>query len=226
MIDTVLFDLDGTLLDTGPAIAHAFNALRAEQGDDPLPYELVRGCVSHGATAIMRCGYPDLAAGSEFDALRARFLDLYAGNIAHETVLFDGWEPVLAALDGAGVGWGVVTNKPGWLTDPLLDAVGLASRVACAVSGDTTPHSKPHPAPILRGCELAGSTPARTVYVGDAERDVQAGRAAGLPTAIVMFGYFQPEDTPRDWGADALLEVPGDLLEWLTALRRGAERRA
>lgn len=226
MIDMVLFDLDGTLLDTGPDIAHAFNALRAEQGLAPAPYRALRDCVSHGATAIMRCGYPDLQPGVEFDALRARFLELYAGNIARHTQLFDGWGPVLDALAADGRRWGIVTNKPAWLTDPLLDALGLADRAACVVSGDTTPYSKPHPAPILRGCELAGTKPAAAVYVGDAERDVQAGRAAGLRTAIALFGYLGPDDRPHDWGADALLDAPADLLAWLDTLGRGAERRA
>ncbi|MCA1798014.1 MAG: HAD-IA family hydrolase [Xanthomonadaceae bacterium] len=226
MIDTVLFDLDGTLLDTGQDIAHAFNALRAEQGHAPVPYRALRDCVSHGATAIMRCGYPDLQPGAEFDAMRARFLDLYAGNIAQHTRLFDGWAEVLDTLEADGLRWGVVTNKPAWLTDPLLGALRLTDRAACAVSGDTTPYSKPHPAPILRGCEIAGTTPAAAVYVGDAERDVQAGRAAGLRTAIALFGYIGPEDRPHDWGADALLDAPADLTAWLDTLGRSKELRA
>lgn len=226
MIDTVLFDLDGTLLDTGPDIVGAFNALRAEQGLEPMPYRALRDCVSHGATAIMRCGYPDLAPGAGFDAMRKRFLDLYAANIAQHTRLFDGWAEVLDALEADGRRWGVVTNKPAWLTDPLLKALGLDTRIACAVSGDTTPHTKPHPAPILRGCELAGAAPAAAVYVGDAERDVQAGRAAGLRTAVALFGYLSPDDRPHEWGADTLLKAPSDLTRWLDALGRGKERRA
>lgn len=226
MITTVLFDLDGTLLDTGPDIAHALNLLRAEHGLEPYPYPPVRACVSHGASAVLKCGFPPCDDPARFDALRARFLDLYAQNIAIHTVPFAGVDDALATLEARGMRWGIVTNKPAWLTDALVERVGYAGRAACVVSGDTTPYSKPHPAPVLHGCETLGAKPADALYVGDAERDVQAGRAAGLQTAVALFGYVTPDDDPVAWGADALLDAPADLITLLDRDARGAERRA
>ncbi len=226
MITTVLFDLDGTLLDTGPDIAHALNLLRAEHGLEPYPYPPIRACVSHGASAVLKRGFPPCEDPLQFDALRARFLDLYAANIAVHTRPFDGVDAMLAELERRGLRWGVVTNKPGWLTDPLMDRIGYAARAACVVSGDTTPHSKPHPAPVQHGCELLGVRATDALYVGDAERDVQAGRAAGLRTAIALFGYVTDDDDPVAWGADEHLATPTDLIALLDRDARGTERRA
>lgn len=226
MITTVLFDLDGTLLDTGPDIAHALNLLRAEHGLEPYPYPPIRACVSHGATAVLKCGFPPCDDPARFDTLRARFLDLYAENIAVHTTPFDGVDDALAILETRGIRWGIVTNKPAWLTDALVERVGYTGRAACVVSGDTTPYSKPHPAPILHGCEALGARPADALYVGDAERDVQAGRAAGLRTAVALFGYVTPDDDPIAWGADDLLDAPADLITLLDRHAHGAERRA
>ena len=225
MIDTVLFDLDGTLLDTGPDIAHALNLLRAEHGLAAFPYEPIRACVSNGASAVLRCGFPAVEP-DEFDRLRARFLDLYRANLATHTVPFPGVDAMLAELEARDVRWGIVTNKPGWLTDPLLATLGFGLRSACVVSGDTTPFTKPHPQPIMHALDVAGSTAARAVYVGDAERDVQAGRAAGLRTAVALFGYVAPDDDPVAWGPDVLLDEPGDVLAWLDELSAARERRA
>lgn len=226
MITTVLFDLDGTLLDTGPDIAHALNLLRAEHGLEPYPYPPIRACVSHGASAVLKCGFPPCDDPARFDALRKRFLDLYAENIAVHTAPFAGVDDALSTLDDRGIRWGVVTNKPAWLTDSLMDRIGYAARAACVVSGDTTPYSKPHPAPVLHGCGTMGVRPADALYVGDAERDVQAGRAAGLRTAVALFGYVTADDDPVAWGADHLLDAPADMIALLDRVALGAERRA
>lgn len=220
MINTVLFDLDGTLLDTAPDIARALERLCAEHGIAPPAYPAVRDRVSHGARAVLELAFTDVD-----EALRTRFLDFYAANIADETVLFDGMEQLLAAIEADGIRWGVVTNKPARLTVPLLAALGLDARVACVVSGDTLARCKPHPDPILHGCKLCGRPASETVYVGDAERDVQSARAAGAHTAVALFGYVGPDDRPQDWGADVLLDAPSDLIGWLDA-RRGRKRRA
>ena len=214
-LGAVLFDLDGTLVDTAPDLARALNAVLEEEGHPPLPLATVRPFVSHGARALVRRGFGLERSDPAFERLRLRLLALYRDSIARETALFPGMEAVLETLEGRSIPWGVVTNKPAWLTDPLLAALGLDRRAACAVSGDTASNSKPHPEPLLYACRAARVPPTRCVYVGDAERDVEAGRAAGLRTLVALFGYLGPEDRPEGWGADGLLEHPSDLLEWL-----------
>lgn len=218
IIDTVLFDLDGTLLDTAPDFAAVLNAMRAERGVDAMAYPAFRAVVSHGATAMLAHAFPTVVPDAQaLETLRGEFLERYAANLTGATVLFDGMDAVLNELESSGRRWGIVTNKPGWLTTPLLAAMGLDRRAASVVSGDTLPERKPHPAPVLHGCTLAGGNPARSVYVGDAERDIQAGRAGGLATAVALFGYIGQDDRPQDWGADTLLASPVALLDWLEA---------
>ena len=186
----VLFDLDGTLLDTAPDMVGAINLLRVEEGLDPLPFERLRVHVSHGAARLVEIGF-GCAEGDRFESLRRRFLDLYRGRLCEATRLFDGLEEVLLELEVHNIPWGVVTNKPGWLTDPLIQAVGLGRRVGCVVSGDTLAERKPHPLPLLHAADLLGVSAADCTYVGDAERDIQAGRAAGMRTKLHLRpGYF------------------------------------
>ena len=210
----VLFDLDGTLLDTARDMAGALNELRAEEALEPLPFATIRPHASHGSTALVQVGF-GLPPGEAFETMRQRFLARYAARIARETCLFPGGEALLASLEQAGLKWGVVTNKPAYLTDPLMVALGLAPRAACIVSGDTLPQRKPHPAPLLHGVALAGLNPASCVYVGDAERDVQAARAAGMPSLVAHFGYLGPEDQPDAWGADGSVHSMADIARWL-----------
>jgi len=211
----VLFDLDGTLLDTAPDMAAALNALRAEEGLPPLGFSAIRPHVSHGAVRLIEVGFA--RPGPErFADLRQRFLDLYSRNLAVHTRLFDGLEAVLAALEQRAIPWGVVTNKPGWLTEPLLAELALATRSACIVSGDTLAERKPHPLPLLHAARLIGRDPAGCVYVGDAERDVQAGRAAGMRTVVAGFGYIGPGEDPASWHPDVVVASPPQLLDWLS----------
>ena len=217
----VLFDLDGTLLDTAPDLAAALNRLRCERGASELPPAVIRPTVSHGSPGMLKLGFglePDDACYAE---LNQRFLELYRAAIAVHTALFPGMAEVLVHLETAGIHWGVVTNKPGWLTEPLLKALNLWSRAACVVSGDTLNKRKPDPEPLWYACEQAGVAPARSLYVGDAERDVQAGNRAGMLTLVAGFGYLGAEDRPEDWGADGFLEQPADLPRWLDATGRG-----
>lgn len=218
-MDTVLLDLDGTLADTAPDLAHALNVLRKEQGRAPLPYELIRPVVSHGTSALVRLGFGDVGEDAALTALRQRLLDLYHRHLARGTRLFAGMEDLLAHIEQHGLKWGVVTNKPGFLTQPLMAALGLAARASCVVSGDSTAHCKPHPEPLLHACRLAGSAAARCVYVGDAERDIRAGRAAGMATLVATFGYLGQADQPETWGADGLVQHPADIVRWLDAHR-------
>jgi phosphoglycolate phosphatase len=210
----LLLDLDGTLLDTAPDMGGALNRLRAEHGLPPLPAEVIRPVVSHGAMRLVALGFPE-ASGDAFETLRLRFLELYAANLAVGTRLFPGIEAVLDHLEARGLPWGIVTNKPGWLTDPLLAALGLDRRAACAVSGDTVAERKPHPLPLLHAARLVGVEPGRCVYVGDAERDIQAGRAAGMTTVVAAYGYIPADEDPRQWRPHGVVAAPDELLAWM-----------
>ncbi len=213
-LHAVFFDLDGTLADTAPELAAALNAVRRDEGLPPLPFETIRPVVSHGGAALVRLGFPE-AEGARFEALRQRLLDHYQAGLGQATPLFPGMARVLAALEARGLPWGVVTNKPAWLTDPLMAALGLARRAAAIVSGDTCPRKKPHPDPLLHACRLSGVAPEASLYLGDARRDIEAGRAAGMTTAVALWGYLEQDDDPRHWGAHHHLEHPEDTLELL-----------
>jgi phosphoglycolate phosphatase len=211
----ILFDLDGTLLDTAPDMIGALNRLRQEEDLEPLAFSAVRPSVSHGAVRLISVGFP-AAQGDEFERLRKRFLSIYSENLAAGTRLFAGLEPVLAAFEAEGLPWGVVTNKPGWLTDPLLEQLDLARRACCVVSGDTVNERKPHPLPLLHAAAVTGVSPDHCVYVGDAERDIVAGRAAGMQTVIAAYGYLAEHDHPETWNADGIIDRPEQVMDWLT----------
>jgi len=210
----VLLDLDGTLLDTAPDMAAALNRLRLDEGLEELPFAQIRPHVSHGAPRLIRLAFGE-PEPSRFDELRRRFLDHYRGGLALRTRLFEGFEDVLAALDATGMRWGIVTNKPGWLTEPLLAALALDRRSACIVSGDSLPERKPHPAQLLHAAALLGLEPGECVYLGDAERDVQAARNAGMIPLVAGFGYLNEGEDPMVWQPDAVLARPQELLDWL-----------
>jgi len=209
----VLFDLDGTLADTAPDLAHALNATLEAFGRAPLSFEAIRPVVSHGGIALIRLGFGLEPDQPGFEERRQHLLRVYQENICRRTRLFPGMDAVLGELAARGIPWGIVTNKPSWLTDPLLERLPLPAPPACSVSGDTCPERKPHPMPLLHACELVGAEPAATLYVGDAERDMEAGRAAGMTTVCALFGYLLPEDEPRRWPADHYIETPSGLLE-------------
>lgn len=214
-LKTVLFDLDGTLADTAPDLADALNTVLLNNGKNTLPFEQIRPVVSHGGMALVRLGFGIEPDHPEFEPLRQQLLEIYASGIANKTQLFPGMADLLNSIESAGMNWGVVTNKPAWLTDPLLDALQLSQRAVSIVSGDTLAERKPHPSPLLYACEQAGSQGFECVYVGDAERDIVAGHNAGMKTVVALFGYIGMEDRPDTWGADALLESPQEIQEWL-----------
>lgn len=215
----VLFDLDGTLLDTAPDMVGALNALRAEESLAPLPYDAIRSVVSHGATRVIKTGFPD-ADPERALGLQKRFLEIYRGALSRETRLFPGMDEVLGALASWRIKSGIVTNKPAWLTEPLLEELGLRARFACVVSGDTLVERKPHPLPLLHAAALAGASPSECIYVGDAERDVQAAHAAAMPALVANYGYLRDDEDPTRWGGDGYLTRPLDLLDWLKASGR------
>ena len=212
---TILFDLDGTLLDTAPDLADALNSVLAENQRNPLPFEDIRPVVSHGGVALIKLGFNIDNSDPAFTPLRQRLLDVYRENISRRTQPFPGISNLLDSIEQRGLNWGIVTNKPGWLTDPLLKDLGLFDRAACVVSGDTLEERKPHPAPMLHASELANSRPEHCVYIGDAQRDIEAGNNAGMQTLVALFGYIQKDDDPYSWNASSMIEQPGDLLVWL-----------
>jgi 2-phosphoglycolate phosphatase len=210
----VLFDLDGTLLDTARDFTDALNTLRAEENLPPLLHEKVRCQVSHGGHALVRLSFGILPP-AEHEAMWKRLLTIYRGQLAKHTCLFSGGDEMLRDLEHRGLSWGIVTNKPGWLTEPLLIEVKLHSRARAVVSGDTFPERKPHPRPLLHAAEIMGVAPAECVYVGDAELDTQAAQAAGMYSLIAGFGYLGDEDRADEWFQHGWLDSPLDLLGWL-----------
>jgi phosphoglycolate phosphatase len=214
-IRTILFDLDGTLLDTAADLAAALNTVLEENQREALPFESIRPVVSHGGIALIKLGFRLEPDDPRFDPLRQRLLAVYRSNISRHTTLFPGMAALLRDIEQRGLNWGVVTNKPGWLTEPLLQDLQLYARAACVVSGDTTPYRKPHPAPLLHACKLTNSTARQCLYVGDAQRDIEAGRRAGMYTMVALFGYFTAQDKPHSWGATQSISKPGELLAWL-----------
>jgi len=214
----VLFDLDGTLLDTAPDMIAALNALCAEEGAAPVAYERARSFVSNGAAGLLRLAFPGFDPVRDIN-LQQRYLDRYAGMLAVDTGLFPHLDTLLGVLEDAAVPWGVVTNKPMYLTDPLMAALGLHRRSACTVSGDTLPERKPHPRPILFALEQISVDPARSIYIGDARRDIESGLAAGTATVAVRYGYVEPGQDPAAWGADYVVDTPLDLLGLLKGVQ-------
>ncbi|WP_243041538.1 phosphoglycolate phosphatase [Dyella sedimenti] len=205
----VLFDLDGTLLDSAPDLHAALKTQCEEMRVAVPPYAMVREVVSRGSRAILRCAFPSLDE-SRLLALLPRYLELYQAVMAEHTRPFDGIDELLSAIESQGLSWGIVTNKPGFLTDELVQRIGWGSRAAAVVSGDTLPVKKPDPAPVLLACERAGLDPARCLFVGDDRRDVTAGADAGAYTVAVRWGYLDGGD-PGQWGADLVLDHPADL---------------
>ncbi len=221
----VLLDLDGTLLDTAPDLTRALNALLIEERLAPLPLAQVRPHVSHGASAVVRLGFPETAV-ERFDTLRARFLELYARALAIDTVLFPGFREVLDELDAHRLPWGVVTNKPARFTEPLLQTLGLRTRARCVISADSLPRRKPDPLPLLVAAQNLGLAPSQCLYLGDALRDAQAAQAAGMVALGARYGYLQAADEPDSWPVHGWINTPAGLLDWVGLERPGAARQA
>ncbi len=213
--DAVLFDFDGTLADTAPDLAAAVNQMRHARGLAPTPYEKLRPLASAGARGLIGGAFGIGPDDREFAAMREEFLANYAANLRVETALFAGIDEVLDDLDARGVRWGIVTNKVARLTDPLVKLMDLDSRAACVVSGDTTPYSKPHPAPLLHAAQVLGIDATRLVYVGDDLRDVQAGHAAGMATIAAAYGYCGNVEPPAQWNADFVADTTESLFALL-----------
>ncbi|MFL6678068.1 MAG: phosphoglycolate phosphatase [Burkholderiaceae bacterium] len=216
----VLFDLDGTLIDSAPDLAGAANRLRADHGLEPLPLDALRPMVGSGARGMVGVAFGVAPGEPRFEALRDAFLAHYEAGLLERTGPFDGVADLLSALEAAGIAWGIVTNKATRFTVPIVAGLGLAQRAGVVVCGDTTPHSKPHPEPLLHAARALGVAPEHVAYVGDDLRDAQAARAAGMPMLAATWGYLGQGEPVHDWGADALVDAPSQVLDWLRARAR------
>ena len=210
-IQAVLFDLDGTFADTAPDLTYAVNVMRATRGLPPCPIEHTRPVTSTGGRGMLRVGFGMTPEHPDYLKMRAEFIEIYAQNLCRDTALFDGMEALLGALEARGVRWGIVTNKAERLAKPLIEQLDLGARCACVVGGDTAPRMKPHPDPLYAAARLLDLAPEACIYVGDDARDVEAGRAAGMRTIAVRYGYLNGGD-PDSWRADAVVDCPGDVL--------------
>ncbi len=207
----VFFDLDGTLADTAPDLVAAANLLRITRGLAPLPYEVLRPTASAGARGLIQGAFGYDNQHPQFEELRDEFLANYEKDICVHSKLFDGMDDLLQELEKEQVLWGIVTNKVERFTHPLLKLMSLHERSAAIVGGDTTPHSKPHPAPILKAAEICNINPAQCLYVGDDLRDIEAGRAAGMKTVAAAYGYCGCDEPVNAWGANYIIEHPSEL---------------
>lgn len=214
-IKTILFDLDGTMVDTAPDLGLALNMQRERYGLPPLAQETIRPFASHGSRGLLGIGFDLTPADAAFAAMRDEYLDLYDEVFTRAPALFDGMGEVLEVLESAGMQWGVVTNKPRRFTGRLMQALALESRAACIVSGDDAERPKPYPDTLLLACELALCPPETCIYVGDAERDIVAGHAAGMRTVVARYGYLDEHDQPETWHAEFMIDAPQELLQRL-----------
>ena len=211
----VLFDLDGTLVDSAPDLAGACNDMRAARGLEPLPYASLRAMVGSGARGMVGVGFGAGPDAPGYEALREEFLDRYQARMTRETRVFADVVTLLAGLEAREQRWGIVTNKAARFAESLVRWLGLVESSAVLVCGDTTPHAKPHPAPLFEAARRLGVDPLKCVYVGDDRRDVEAGRAAGMATLVAAWGYLGTSGPVDLWGADAVCEEPLDVLAWL-----------
>jgi 2-phosphoglycolate phosphatase len=215
LIEAVLFDLDGTLADTAPDMTRTVNLMRARRGLEAVPEARVRPHVSKGARGMICAAFDMTTEHPDFNAMREEFLELYGANLCIGTRLFPGMEELLAGLEAQAIAWGVVTNKFERFARPLIEGLGLGTRAAVVVGGDTCPRPKPYPDPLLFAARAIGAAPERTLYVGDDERDVQAARAAGMPVVVAGYGYLGDGTPPEQWAADAIVDSPAQVQAWI-----------
>ncbi len=207
----VLFDMDGTLLDTAPDFIAISQAMLADRGLPAVADKLIRDEISGGAKAMVAATFAMSPQDPTFEPLRLEFLERYQRDCAVHSRLFDGMAELLADIEKSGLIWGVVTNKPVRFAQPIMEQLGLAERSALLICPDHVTHSKPHPEPLILACSQLDLDPASVLFVGDDLRDIESGRDAGTKTAAVRYGYIHPNDNPDHWGADVVVDHPLDL---------------
>jgi phosphoglycolate phosphatase len=217
-LSCVLFDLDGTLLDTAPDILSSFEfALNSHNLNIPA-LDPIKPYISFGASVLIRASHPNLTESQHEDVL-STMLDYYQNHIADHTVFFADLDQSLSTIESVGLKWGVVTNKREQLTLPLMAAFDLTDRAACIISGDTTSKAKPHPEPMFEACKRAQVNPENCIFIGDAKHDIQAGNAANMKTLVAGYGYINDTDQPHTWGADGFITAPQQLTDWIQSCR-------
>lgn len=214
-ISAVLFDLDGTLLDTAPDLARSLNTLRQRYDQAPLPVHLVRNVASLGCPGLIQLGFNIDTGNSQYPQLRDDFVALYEENICAETVPFEGIISVLETLQRQHIPWGIVTNKAEHLARKILDNIRALDHCACLIGGNTTPFSKPAPEPLYAACEIIQQMPQTCVFVGDSHLDIEAARRANMPSIAALYGYIPENDNPASWGATHSINNPIELLKFL-----------
>lgn len=214
-IDSVLFDLDGTLLDTAPDMVHALNILRKQHGMPDLELQHIRPYVGQGAKMLLKLGFGVDENSHEYSLLLEKLLTAYDECLTRSTILFPQMASVLDHIEAKNIPWGIVTNKPARFTLNALHALDLSRRSACVICGDTLTNRKPHPEPILYACNILQRSPATTLYIGDAATDVIASKAAGTRSLVALYGYIGADEDPYDWKADGYIENAGEIINWL-----------
>jgi 2-phosphoglycolate phosphatase len=221
----ILFDLDGTLVDTAPDFVQAVNQIRAEEGLTLLAAPIIRATVSQGIQGMVTVGFGLVKGEPRNEDIRHRVLKAYTNCSGRYATLFPGMLSLLDYLDETHIPWGIVTNKHSALSEPLIETLKLKARAACLVSGDTVAHPKPHPEPLLYACRQIGIAPEQCVYIGDAERDIQAGNRAGMTTIAVLFGYIEDENEVREWGANHYIHHADEIKPWYEAWKKTQRSR-
>ena len=211
----VLFDLDGTLLDTAPDLAYALNCQRQQHGLAELPEQQIRPYASHGTTGLLKVGFDMDKSHAQYAQYVEEYLAIYGQVFNRQPQLFAGISELLAQLQAAGIAWGVVTNKHRQFSQPLLESLGLLAQASCLICGNDVQQPKPAPEGLLKACQDASVAPQQAIYVGDAQRDIAAGIAAGMPTVVAMYGYLSEHDQPELWGANYAIQHPQQLMQLL-----------
>ena len=215
-MQTILFDLDGTLVDTAPDMASALNQTLQDFNMPSVAFQELRPIISHGGAALVQKGFNIDPTDPKFETYRLHFLDIYEHNLCQQSTLFPGMEDVLQRIEKHHLNWGIVTNKPEWLTLPLIEQLNLQQRAGCIVSGDTTKNRKPHPEPMLHACKILKTVPEQCLYIGDAERDIIAGNAANMKTLVALYGYLNIDDHPDTWNANGMIKQSSEILDWIS----------
>lgn len=221
-LTTVLFDLDGTLLDTAPDLAYALNKVLQTHGKQPLPFEQIRPLASAGSPGLLGLGFQITPQDYNYEALRQEFFEAYHGHLCIDTELFPGMTETLNYIESNNFRWGIVTNKPTFLAKELLHTCRLLNRSGCLIGGDMTINKKPAPDSLLLACKQMAVDPKECFYVGDAERDIQAAKAANMSSIAALYGYIQADESPKDWNADYTISQPTDMIELLNKIQKEA----